>query len=265
MTAARPLRLTKKKKGGSEYPALFMSIRDQHEAPTDGPTTANSPPRTDNLQITAIEPTLRRKSRCNIYVDGVVAGEISRATAKQQGLRVGLELPPGRLQDIVAEDRRRQALDAAVAMLARRPRSEREVRRRLSQRKLDPAVIDSTVERLHAARLLDDAEYARSFAESRGRIAPRGRQLIVQELRANGVDAAVATEAVAGLDDAEAAYRLATGRTRSLAGLDHRTFRARLSGLLQRRGFGWDVTRRTVDRCWAELGRGGGGDDDVGD
>jgi len=205
--------------------------------------------------ITAIERHARRKSRLDVFVDGVVACEISRATAKQRGLRVGLETAPEQLDAIVADDRRRAALDIAVAMLARRPRSEREVRQQLKRRGLDAAVVDGTIERLRAARLLDDAEYARSFAESRDRMSPRSRRLLVQELRANGVDAALAAEAVSEVSDAEAAYRLASGRLRSLSRLDQQTFRSRLAGLLQRRGFGWDVTRRTVERCWSDLNR----------
>lgn len=216
------------------------------------------------MQITALVQNPRRKSRLDVYVDGVVACELTRATAKQHGLRVGAELPPGGLEEIVTDDRRRQALDAAVAMLARRPRSEREVRRRLRQRKLDTAVIDHTVERLRAARLLDDVEYARSFAESRDRTSPRGRRLVVQELRANGVDAAVATEAVSELSDVDAAYRLASSRMRSLARLDRQAFFSRMAGMLQRRGFGWEVTRRTVERCWAEVVHDGNGAADMG-
>jgi regulatory protein len=214
------------------------------------------------MHITALEPSPRRKSRLSVFLDGVAAGDISRVTARQEGLRVGVELPAGRLDEIVAAERRREALQAAVTMLARRPRSEREVRTRLKRRKLDPGVIDETVGRLRAARLLDDAEYARAFAESRARTSPRGRRLLERELRASGVGAEVAAEAVTGLSDEEAAYRLASGRMRPLARLDRQAFRARLAGLLQRRGFGWEVTRRTVERCWAELGREGRPDDE---
>jgi regulatory protein len=74
----------------------------------------------------------------------------------------------------------------------------------------------------------------------------------VQELRAHGVDAAVAAEAAAEVSDADAAYRVAARRLRSLAGLDERAFRGRLGSLLQRRGFGWEICKTTVERCWRE-------------
>jgi hypothetical protein len=59
---------------------------------------------------------------------------------------------------------------------------------------------------------------------------------------------------VEDLDDAEAAYRLASRRAGSYAALGYETFRSRLSGLLQRRGFGWEAARQAIERCWRESG-----------
>jgi regulatory protein len=202
--------------------------------------------------VTALQPQARRKTRLDVYLDGVVVGDISRRTAKELSLRPGLEVSEEQFEAIVEADRRRMALDSAVAMLARRPRSEREIRRRLKQRRLDDGVIDATVERLREARLLDDAEFARSFVDARSRVSPRSKRLLVQELRAAGVTPDVAAGAVSEQEDADAAYQLAESRLRSLTQLDERGFRARLGGVLQRRGFGWDVTRATVERCWRE-------------
>jgi|CXWL01.1.fsa_nt_gi regulatory protein len=202
--------------------------------------------------VTALERNSRRRSRLDVYVDGVVACDISRATAKRQALHIGSDLGAGGVVALVAEDLRREALETAVAMLARRPRSEQDVRRRLQQKKLDLALVDETIDRLKKERLLNDTDYARYMTEVRDRLAPRSQRLMAQELRASGVDQATAASAVEGLADDEAAYRVATGRMRTLAQLDQQKFRARLAGLLQRRGFAWEVTRATVDRCWRE-------------
>ena len=200
--------------------------------------------------ITAIERSQKRRGRVDVYVDGALACVLGRAAASAEGLRPGQAVTPEQIAALVAADRRRQALDAAVSMLARRPRSEREVRQRLRQRKFEPELIDATVARLFATKLLDDAEYARAWTESRDRQSPRGSRLIARELRANGVEAAIADTAAAAVSDEDAAYRLASRRLRSLAGLEYEAFRNRLGGYLQRRGFGWDVCRSTVDRCW---------------
>lgn len=205
--------------------------------------------------ITAIERNTRRRGRVDVYVDGVSRFDLARATAKAHDLRPGRAIDDAAIARIIAADERRCALDTAVAMLARRPRSEREVRRRLAQRRVAAPLADETIARLRDANFIDDAAFARAWTESRERASPRGRRLIVQELRALGVDAETARAASAGVDEEDAAYRTASAKARSLAGVDPVAFRARLGGFLQRRGFGWSVTRDTVERCWRDLGR----------
>ena len=113
-----------------------------------------------------------------------------------------------------------------------------------------------------AKKLLDDAEFARTWTESRDRSSPRGRRLIVQELRAAGVTASIAAEAAAAVSDEDAAYRVGAKKARALASCDYRAFRDRLGSHLQRRGFDWETARATVERCWTELGREDSADDD---
>jgi regulatory protein len=203
--------------------------------------------------ITAVERIARRRGRVEVRVDGVSSFDIARDTAVARDLKPGRAIDRGEIDAMIAADRRRVALDAAVAMLARRPHSEREVRQRLARRACEPALIDETVAKLRAARLLDDAEYARAFTEARDRFSPRGQRLIARELRANGVAIELAQAAASEVSDEDAAYRVASKRLRPLAALDYQAFRNRLGAFLQRRGFGWDTCRATVDRCWRDL------------
>ena len=205
--------------------------------------------------ITAVEPAQKRRGRVQVYVDGVVAFDVARAVAVARRLRRGAGIDPAEIEAIVAADRRRAALEAAAAMLARRPRSEREVRRRLALRKFETALVEETVARLRELKLLDDAEFARTWTESRDRSSPRGQRLIVQELRAAGVAAPTAVAAASAVSDEDAAYRVAGKKARALASCDYRSFRDKLGSHLQRRGFGWETARATVERCWQELGR----------
>lgn len=211
--------------------------------------------------ITAIERTPRRRGRVDVYVDGVRRCELGRELASERGLRPGGLIDATQLDALVQADQRRQAMQGAVAMLARRPRSEREVRRRLAQRRTPPELIDETVQKLLTAKFLDDGAFARGWAEAREAASPRGRRLLERELHALGVAPQIASEATAALSDEDAAYAAATRRARTLRDADFATFRTRLAPFLQRRGFGWDVIRSTVERCWAELGHANTGDD----
>jgi regulatory protein len=204
--------------------------------------------------VTAVVRKPRRAGRVDVYIDGEVAFDLPRDTARKIALRPGRSIDGAEVEAILAAEQKRQALEAAVALLARRPRSERELRRRLAQRKVPPPLIEQTMARLHELKLIDDAAFARFWTEARDRTSPRGRRLVTQELRTQGVEAELAVAATADMSDTDAAYRLASGRMRALKGLDYATFRNRLGTLLQRRGFGWDVARSTVERCWSESG-----------
>ncbi len=204
--------------------------------------------------VTAVERMPKRPGRAQVFIDGVAAFDVPRDTATKRELQPGRSIDRAEIDAIIAADVRRQAMDAAVGLLARRPRSERELRRRLAMRRVSPDLADETIERLRALKLIDDAAFAQSWTETRDRTSPRGQRLIVQELRGHGVETALARDAAGDVDEADAAYRLASPKAARMGDVAYPAFASRLGGLLQRRGFGWDVARSTVQRCWQEHG-----------
>ena len=150
------------------------------------------------------------------------------------------------------EQHRRKAHEAALQLLRHRPRSEREMVRRLRQRGLPADVVAEEVERLREAGLLDDEAFAESWVEERRERSPRGKRLLRQELVGRGVGAAIADEAVSAVDDRTAALAVARGRAWRLEGLDFQRFSQRLAGFLQRRGFGYEVVEEAVRTVWNE-------------
>lgn len=207
------------------------------------------------MLITSVERSPTRRTRVDVYVDGVRTFDIARSTFSAHRLRPGRPIDAAEIEAIVAAEGRRAALDTAVAMLARRPCSEREVRQRLARRKFAAALVEETVRKLREAKLLDDAAYAQAWTESRDRMSPRGRRLLIQELRARGVAPEIANDATGEIAEEDAAYRASARRLRSLSGLKYAAFRDRLGALLQRRGFRWEICKSTVERCWKESGR----------
>jgi regulatory protein len=74
-----------------------------------------------------------------------------------------------------------------VRYLGARPRTQREVERRLARAGVEPPTIAGTVERLARLGYLDDAAFVRWWVEQRDRRAPRGRRMLEAELRQRGV------------------------------------------------------------------------------
>lgn len=145
----------------------------------------------------------------------------------------------------------KRATAAAIRFISYRPRTEAEVRARL-RRHYPPQIIDSVVQELVDRSMLDDSQFARSWADSRNRLKPRSAFAIRRELAKKGIPSVQAEEAVRDLDDYDSAYRAGSKHARLLTGHAFTTFNRRMWGYLQRRGFSSAVTRATVECLWKE-------------
>ena len=137
-----------------------------------------------------------------------------------------------------AEDRLQHALDLAYRHLARRDRTEIEVRRHLAARGVDPATAEHAIAELTAQRYLDDARYARRFADDRRTLDQWGAERIEQRLLAAGVEPELVAAALADLNP-EAELEAAIAVLRRRLPEPPRTPREadRALGLLRRRGY----------------------------
>lgn len=194
----------------------------------------------------------RPRQQVCVVVDGEPALTVGQDVVADRGLHEGQPISRAELHALADDDGRRRALDAGLRLLSYRPRSEREMRDRLRRRGFAGRHVDHAVARLRQLGYLNDAAFARFWAEQRSSLSPRGRRLIRSELLAKGVAAEVAAAALEGLSDEDAAYQAAVRRLRSLRGLEYPAFRERLGAFLTRRGFSYDVARRTIQRCWEE-------------
>jgi regulatory protein len=136
------------------------------------------------------------------------------------------------------EERLQDALDVAYRYLGHRDRTVAEVRGRLEAEGVQPAILDEAVAELEHQGYLDDARYARRFAEDRRTIDAWGAERIERRLQAVGVEPALISAALdergAG-EELEAALAVLRRRfTRAPA--DDRT-RERALGLLVRKGY----------------------------
>ena len=154
-------------------------------------------------------------------------------------------------------DQMRRASASAIRHLARRPRTEAEVRAHL-RRKYPHDIAEQVVADLRERSLIDDAEFARLWTESRVRFKPRSAWLVKRELMSKGVADDIAEDAVSECDDAENAYRAASDYSRRMAGADYETFHRRLYGYMGRRGFGASVSRSVISSLWRAREQGEG-------
>jgi regulatory protein len=193
--------------------------------------------------------------RIDVLFDIELTLSIGVRLAQERGLRTGLSLTQRDLAELQQEDERRIAFDSAMRLLAYRQRSERELRDRLRRTSLPRHAIDHAVARLRDLGYVNDDTFARTWTQSQQAARPRARWLLARELTHKGVASETAAAATDDLDvdDEDAAYQAASRRARTLRRLDYTKFRERLGAFLTRRGFSYDIARRTIDRCWSEF------------
>ena len=150
----------------------------------------------------------------------------------------------------------RAALDRAVALLALRAHSRGEIEQKLLRAHFRPATVEMVLYKLERENLLDDADFARQWAAARsGRKLGSGR--IAQELRHKGVSAETIEEALSELDEddqlAAAAALAEKALRRAKIGEDPRKTAQRVTGMLARRGYSWDIARKALQQVMDEL------------
>lgn len=199
-------------------------------------------------EVTALKAD--RGKRIHVYLDGARALSLSLRAA--EGIRVGQQLTLEELQALVRKEALEVALQQALRLLARRPRSENELRQRWDRRGVEPEVQNAALERLRQSRLVDDGDFARAWVEDREAFRPRSARALRAELRRKGVAEEAIASAVEGLDESMAAYRAAQRFARRAIGLTKEEFQRRVGGQLARRGFEGDIIRAAVRRVWEE-------------
>ena len=209
------------------------------------------------MKITALEPQVTNPERINVFVDGRFLLGVNASVVFQMGLEPEQELEPVQLEELQSEAGLQQAVDRAYNYLSYRPRSREEVRRYLRRKETPPETIEAALARLDRLDLINDHSFASFWVESREQFSPRGARALKNELRMKGVEREVVEELIDDEKDEERA--LLAGRKKALSlvripTMDFATFRTRLGSFLQRRGFGYEVSTRTVRALWKELG-----------
>jgi regulatory protein len=109
--------------------------------------------------------------------------------------------------------------------------------------------------KLQRENLLDDADFARQWVESRQH-HKLGRSRIAQELRRKGVSQDEAEEALSIIeDDDQLAGAIALAQkaaARIKPGEDMRKASSRIAAMLARRGYSWDIAKEAIRQALSD-------------
>ncbi|MEK7450999.1 MAG: regulatory protein RecX [Patescibacteria group bacterium] len=145
----------------------------------------------------------------------------------------------------------------ALKFLSYRPRSEKEIRDKLFQKKASSEVIEKVIQKLKEQKFIDDEEFAKLWIESRNRSKPRSLRLIKLELKRKGIteeqiESGIKNQESGIKTDLEQAKSLVEKRIKRLRSLDRQKIYEKLGRFLASKGFGWDTIKQSIDEVLNE-------------
>ena len=209
-------------------------------------------------EVTGLSPAKRRSGWTQIELDGAAPCLLPDEDVYRLRLEVGADLGETELAAVRTSAARAEAMRVGLRHLSVRPRSRREVERRLRRDRIDPAGIERALERLEALGYLDDGEFAAAFARDRIRLRPCGVRRMRSDLLARGVSPEAAEQGIRaamaeeGVTEGALLERVAVRRASRLKETEPAAARRRLFAYLARRGFSAGSVRAWIEAYWPE-------------
>ncbi len=202
-------------------------------------------------KVTRLTRQKKNPTRINVFLDDEFAFGLAEITAVS--LKIGQELTAEEIAQLQASDDLEKARESALGYISYRPRSVAEVRKNLHGKGYNETVIEHIITRFLDLNLLDDVAFATYWVEQRETFKPRSQMALRQELVQKGVERAIIDEAVTAVDETAAAQRLAQKQKSRYTTLDEATFRKKMMGYLQRRGFNYGIIKQVTSEAWQEI------------
>jgi regulatory protein len=133
--------------------------------------------------ITSIEPQVKDKARCNVYVDGRFYCGIKLEVAIKYHLKAGLNIEKSELDAIQLETEKAQAVDKAMTHLSASPKTSKQMNDFLAKKGYTQAVIDYVLEKLNYYELIDDYAYCKAYVNS---VKGKGKKMLERDLIKRG-------------------------------------------------------------------------------
>ena len=195
------------------------------------------------MEITAITPQVKDKTRCNIETDGRFYCGMKLETVISNRLKVGMHVTEEELSQMQLESEKVTAFDKALYHITATMKTEKEVKGYLKKKGYLPDVCDYVAERMKEYGFLDDGAYAAAYAEHA--ISRKGKKLIAMELRQKGVSEEEIETALEGLEgEEESAKNLLEKYLRGKTP-DKKTLQKAFSYLIGK-GFGYETARAAL-------------------
>lgn len=146
-------------------------------------------------------------------------------------------------------------LNKTLRFLSFRPRSEKEIRDNLVKKKASEEVVERIIKSLKENKFLSDEDFTKWFIDQRLRFRPKSLRIIKLELKQKGIPKDIIEDVFENLskevqqvdNDLDSAKKLVERKIEKYKNLPRQVVYQKLGAFLARRGFNWDVIKKSID------------------
>ena len=201
--------------------------------------------------ITKIECGNRNKNRVNIYIDEEYAFSVDMEIVYKEGLKVKDSVDYDKLKKIIEEDNYIKCKNAAIKIIERSYKSEKEIKDKLLKKEFDNNTVNRTLSFLKEYNLIDDEKLVSMYVKDR--LRNQGEKKIKYSLMQKGINEELIYRELNKVnnDDLEdIAYNLALKKYEVISKRENDKYKLyqKLTRYLMSRGYGYDLISRVVKR-----------------
>jgi len=140
------------------------------------------------MKITKIEQQLKNHARYNIYLDDVFAFGVYDDTLLKYQMRKGDKLTEEKINEIKDFDEYNYGKTVAYKFLSYKPRSIREVKNKLTYKKISLSTVNKIIEHLKKYEFINDETYAKMYLEQKIKSKGMGKTMVQYKMIDKGID-----------------------------------------------------------------------------
>lgn len=190
----------------------------------------------------------KRSSRVNVFIDDKFAFGISKKTMVDFDLHKDKVLSKKEIKEILEKDQMVKALEKSFRLLGIRPRSKKELEKKLQEKGFAKKIIKNTLKRLKELGYFDDKKFAQSWLEAR-KLAGKGKFIVKKELQEKGIEENLVKRILdkySQKEEVEIARNLIERRRSKYQDLSSLEQKQKLARFLASRGFSWQTISKIL-------------------
>ncbi|MCL2037431.1 RecX family transcriptional regulator [Candidatus Saccharibacteria bacterium] len=139
------------------------------------------------MKISKIAPAVKTAGRYNVFVDDKYSFSLDETQLVKIGLKKGDEISEDKLDELKGESDFGKNYVAAVDLISRRIRSEKEIHDYAWRKQWSKKNLEKVIERLYERSYLNDEKFAESFVRSRASLRNFSTRKMKMELMKKGI------------------------------------------------------------------------------